>query len=151
MNYELDSRAAMAGLFDANFRNKIDVPANAASVKAGEAVFYNPDTKTFTNKPSEINVFLGIAMFSHLDGEKAKANYLSILQEGVIWVKVAEGTDANENLEISDEGIISDEGAFAFDNALLPFDAIVETAPNKDTVMHCIVNVQGGKILEELE
>jgi hypothetical protein len=150
MNYELESKAAFAGLFDVNFRNKIDVPIDVSSIKAGEAVFYNPDTKIFENKPNEANVFLGIAMFSQLDGKKEEMNNLSVLQEGVIWAKVAASTDVNENLRISAEGIISDEGTFAFDGVLLPFDSKVETTPNGDNVMRCIVNVKGGKILEEV-
>jgi len=150
MNYDLESKAAFAGLFDVNFRNKIDVPVNNSNVKAGDAVFYNPAEKTFVNTPSANNVFLGIAMFSQLDGERKETNRLSVMQEGIIWARVEEATNADNELEISDEGIISNEGTFAFGDALLPFDSKVETTPNGDKIMRCIVNVKGGKILEEL-
>jgi hypothetical protein len=150
MNYELESKAAFAGLFDVNFRNKIDVPANLTAAKAGDAVFYNPEEKTYSNEPSENFVFLGIGMFSQLDGKNENAE-LSVLQEGVIWVKVESETDVNADLKISSDGIISDDGDFAFGDSLLPFDTEVEQTPNGNSVMRCIVNVRGGKILEELE
>jgi len=150
MNYSLDSKAAFAGLFDTNFRNKIDVPANA-SINAGDAVFYNPATKEFVKTPSETNVFLGIAMFSQLDGTAPELSSLSVLQEGVIWATVAEATNKDADLTISSAGVISHDGDFAFGSALLPFDTEVETTPNGSYVMRCIVNVQGGKILEEVE
>jgi hypothetical protein len=151
MNYQLESKAAVAGLFDMNFRNKIDVPVKTASIRPGEAVFYNPGTKEFVKTPSATNVFLGIAMFSQLDGDASETNCLSVLQEGIIWVLVAETTDTDAGLGISADSEISDGVDFAFGGSLIPFDTKVETTPSNDKVMRCIVNVNGGKILEEAE
>jgi len=148
VNYQLESKAAVAGLFDHNFRNKIDVPARSRDIRAGEPVFYNPVAKTFVKVPSSTNVFLGIAMFSQLDGRAEETNSLSVLQEGVIWVKVDENTDTDANLEISSTGIISDDGDFAFGDALIPFDTKVEDTPLGDKIMRCIICVKGGKTLE---
>jgi len=150
MNYDLESKTAFAGLFDTNFRNKIDVPATV-SISAGDAVFYDPSTKTYVKTPSETNVFLGIAMFSQLDATTPDTNSLSVLQEGIIWARVANGTNKDADLQISEAGVISSSGDFEFGTALLPFDSEVETTPSGDYVIRCIVNVQGGKILEVVE